>query len=43
MSKQLLVLRHAKSDHGNPGLRDHDRPLNQRGREAAGAPCVQGS
>ncbi len=36
MSKQLLVLRHAKSDHGNPGLRDHDRPLNQRGREAAG-------
>ena len=36
MSKQLLVLRHAKSEHGDPRLRDHDRPLNQRGREAAG-------
>ena len=35
MSKQLLILRHAKSDHADPRLRDHDRPLNQRGREAA--------
>ena len=35
MSKQLLVLRHAKSDHGDRTLSDHDRPLNERGREAA--------
>lgn len=35
MSKQLLILRHAKSDHGDRTLSDHDRPLNQRGREAA--------
>lgn len=33
--KELLVLRHAKSDHSNPGLRDHERPLNARGRKAA--------
>ena len=33
--KELLVLRHAKSDHGNAQLRDHDRPLNNRGRLAA--------
>lgn len=24
-------MRHAKSDWGNPGLPDHDRPLNERG------------
>ena len=35
MSKHLLVLRHAKSDHGDRTLSDHDRPLNERGREAA--------
>ncbi|MEE2681084.1 MAG: histidine phosphatase family protein [Planctomycetota bacterium] len=35
MSKQLLVLRHAKSDHGDRTLSDHDRPLNERGRKAA--------
>ena len=35
MSKQLFVLRHAKSDHGNRTLSDHDRPLNERGRESA--------
>lgn len=29
---QLLLMRHAKSDHGNPSLRDHNRPLNDRGR-----------
>jgi len=34
---QLLLLRHAKSDHGDPGLADHDRPLNARGRQAAAA------
>lgn len=33
--KQLLVLRHAKSDHGNHALRDHDRPLSKRGRKNA--------
>ncbi|MFM1920125.1 MAG: 2,3-bisphosphoglycerate-dependent phosphoglycerate mutase [Candidatus Hydrogenedentota bacterium] len=29
--KRLLIMRHAKSDHGQPGLADHDRPLNARG------------
>ncbi|MCB0733868.1 MAG: histidine phosphatase family protein [Flavobacteriales bacterium] len=29
--KKLLVVRHCKSDWDNPGLPDHDRPLNQRG------------
>ncbi|WP_350348753.1 histidine phosphatase family protein [Agromyces sp. G08B096] len=29
--KTLLVVRHAKSDWGHPGLDDHDRPLNDRG------------
>ena len=33
--KELLILRHAKSAHSNPMLRDHDRPLNDRGRQAA--------
>jgi phosphohistidine phosphatase len=33
--RRLMLLRHAKSDWGTPGLRDHDRPLNARGREAA--------
>lgn len=28
-------MRHAKSDWGNPGLPDHDRPLNQRGMRDA--------
>lgn len=31
----LAVMRHAKSDWGQPGLADFDRPLNGRGREAA--------
>ena len=30
--RHIWVIRHGKSDHGNPGLRDHDRPLNPRGR-----------
>jgi phosphohistidine phosphatase len=30
-----MLLRHAKSDRSVPGMRDHDRPLNPRGREAA--------
>jgi phosphohistidine phosphatase len=33
--KELLALRHAKSDHGDRTLRDHDRTLNERGRGAA--------
>jgi phosphohistidine phosphatase len=32
---RLMLLRHAKSDWNRPGLSDHDRPLNARGREAA--------
>ena len=35
MSKRLAILRHAKSDWGQPGLSDFDRPLNARGRDAA--------
>lgn len=29
--RTLYLIRHAKSSWGNPGLRDHDRPLNERG------------
>lgn len=29
--KELLLIRHAKSDWDHPGLSDHDRPLNGRG------------
>src|SRR6187431_20320 len=29
--KYLTVLRHAKSSWDQPGLSDHDQPLNQRG------------
>lgn len=32
---RLILLRHAKSDWGDPALPDHDRPLNDRGRRAA--------
>src|SRR5437764_6274009 len=32
----LTVLRHAKSSWGDAGLDDFDRPLNDRGRKAAG-------
>jgi phosphohistidine phosphatase len=35
--KTLLIVRHAKSDWGHPGLADHDRPLNARGRRDAPA------
>jgi phosphohistidine phosphatase len=31
------LLRHAKSSWNNPGLDDHDRPLNKRGRQTAKA------
>ena len=30
--KTLLLLRHAKSSWGEPGLSDHDRPLTERGK-----------
>jgi len=33
--RQLLILRHAKSSWDHAGLRDHDRPLNDRGRRDA--------
>lgn len=32
---QLVLVRHAKSDWGNPALSDHDRPLNERGMRDA--------
>lgn len=36
MARQLIVMRHAKSDWANHHLSDHDRPLNERGlRNAA--------
>ncbi len=35
--KTILLLRHAKSAWGQPGLDDHDRPLNKRGERAAEA------
>lgn len=35
MTCTLILIRHAKSDWGDPGLHDHDRPLNARGRDAA--------
>lgn len=33
--KTLLILRHAKSSWADPGLADHDRPLNERGKRDA--------
>ena len=33
--KQLIIVRHAKSDWENPDLRDFDRPLNKRGKTNA--------
>jgi phosphohistidine phosphatase len=35
-TKRLVLIRHAKSSWADPDLTDHDRPLNARGREAAG-------
>ena len=35
--KLVLLLRHAKSAWSQPGLDDHDRPLNRRGERAAEA------
>jgi phosphohistidine phosphatase len=33
--KKLILVRHAKSDWGDPGLDDFDRPLNGRGKNDA--------
>ncbi len=33
--KTLLLLRHAKSSRDEPDLADHERPLNERGKQAA--------
>lgn len=33
--KKLLIIRHAKSDWGEAGLKDFDRPLNERGKKDA--------
>jgi len=35
--KILTIVRHAKSSWGNPGLQDHERPLNSRGKRDAPA------
>jgi phosphohistidine phosphatase len=35
MTLTLILIRHAKSDWDDPGLPDHDRPLNPRGQAAA--------
>jgi phosphohistidine phosphatase len=32
---RLLLLRHAKAEKAEPGMRDHERPLNGRGRNDA--------
>lgn len=37
MTKTLILMRHAKSSWNHPGLDDHDRPLNKRGRRSAEA------
>jgi phosphohistidine phosphatase len=38
--RRLILLRHAKSDWGDPDRADHDRPLNARGKRDA--PAVGG-
>ena len=37
MSLRLILTRHAKSSWASPGLGDHERPLNKRGRASADA------
>jgi phosphohistidine phosphatase len=34
-TKQLILMRHAKSDWGTESVSDHERPLNKRGRHGA--------
>ena len=44
MMRELILLRHAKSSWASPGLSDHERPLNKRGRAAAdliGRSCAE--
>ncbi len=40
MPLTLILMRHAKSDWGDPGQDDFDRPLNGRGRKSA--PAIAG-
>ena len=35
MTRRLILTRHAKSSWDDPGVADHERPLNARGRSAA--------
>ncbi|GAA5073750.1 histidine phosphatase family protein [Roseibacterium beibuensis] len=35
MTRTLILIRHTKSDWGDAGLSDHDRPLNGRGQLSA--------
>lgn len=35
MKRRLIIMRHAKSSHSDPGQSDHARPLNERGRREA--------
>lgn len=35
MKHRLILLRHAKSSWADPGMRDFDRPLNERGKRDA--------
>lgn len=35
MKRQIILMRHAKSSWEKPGVSDHDRPLNERGRSTA--------
>lgn len=35
MERRLIIMRHAKSAHDDPTLADHQRPLNERGRQEA--------
>ena len=37
MTLRLILMRHAKSSWDHPGLDDHDRPLNGRGKRSARA------
>ncbi|WP_095587572.1 SixA phosphatase family protein [Actibacterium ureilyticum] len=37
MTLRLILTRHAKSSWDSPDMQDHDRPLNDRGRQAAPA------
>jgi len=34
--RRIFLLRHAKSDWNDPGVVDHERPLNKRGKRSAG-------